>query len=85
MREIETTVTTKGQVTIPVEIRTQLGLKPKDKVQFELDGDSVRLKKSSSRIQRHFGAVRLEGEVPDWRAERVAFEQGVAEEVDREG
>ena len=38
MRERETTLTQKGQVTIPQEIRTQLGLKPKDKVIFEMEG-----------------------------------------------
>lgn len=38
---METTVTSKGQVTIPVEIRRRSGIKKNTKVRFELkqDGD----------------------------------------------
>ncbi|MBI2597401.1 AbrB/MazE/SpoVT family DNA-binding domain-containing protein [Candidatus Daviesbacteria bacterium] len=81
MRELETTLTQKGQVTIPVEIRSRLGLKPKDKVRFEVEGDEVKIKPAPSRIARHFGAVAVSGKSLDWRVERKAFEEGVAEEV----
>lgn len=36
-------VTTKGQVTIPVEIRERLGLLPHTEVRFEVEGNTVRL------------------------------------------
>ncbi len=39
-------ITAKGQVTIPIVIREHLGLLPHTEVAFELDGDSVRLRKS---------------------------------------
>ena len=39
-------ITTKGQVTIPQEIRERLGLLPRSEVVFELDGDSVRIRKA---------------------------------------
>ena len=39
-------MTSKGQVTIPQEIRERLGLLPNCEVEFELDGDSVRLRKA---------------------------------------
>lgn len=39
MPERESTINQKGQVTIPVEIRKALGLEPRDKVSFELEGD----------------------------------------------
>jgi AbrB family looped-hinge helix DNA binding protein len=39
-------VTTKGQVTIPQEIRNRLGLLPHTKVEFELAGDHARIRKS---------------------------------------
>ncbi len=81
MAAAETTMTTKGQVTIPAEIRAKLGLRPRDRVQFELEGDSVRLRRAESRIERHFGAVRTPAGPLDWREEREAFEEGVAEEV----
>ena len=36
-------ITSKGQVTIPVEIREKAGLLPGTEVDFELDGDGVRI------------------------------------------
>jgi len=39
-------VTSKGQVTIPVEIREQLGLLPGTEVEFTVDGDAARVKRS---------------------------------------
>ena len=39
-------LTSKGQVTIPQEFREALGLLPHSEVEFELDGDSVRIRKA---------------------------------------
>ena len=39
-------LTSKGQVTIPLEIREQLGLMPHTEVEFEIDGDAVRMRKA---------------------------------------
>jgi AbrB family looped-hinge helix DNA binding protein len=39
-------ITSKGQVTIPQEIRERLGLLPYSEVEFEIDGDSVRVRKA---------------------------------------
>jgi AbrB family looped-hinge helix DNA binding protein len=36
-------VTTKGQVTIPQEIRERLGLKPGAEVEFTIDGKGARM------------------------------------------
>lgn len=41
MKEIVSTVTSKGQVTIPVEVREYLGIKTNDKVAFVIDQDGV--------------------------------------------
>ena len=38
-------ITTRGQVTIPLEIRKQLGLLPYSEVEFDVVGDSVRIRK----------------------------------------
>lgn len=38
-------ITSKGQVTIPQSIRERLGLLPHSEVEFEVVGDSVRLRK----------------------------------------
>ena len=38
-------ITSKGQVTIPQNVRTQLGLLPHTEVEFELAGDHARIRK----------------------------------------
>ena len=40
-------ITTKGQVTIPIEIRERLGLTPETEVEFAVKGDAVQIKKAS--------------------------------------
>ncbi len=47
-------ITTKGQVTIPVEIREKLGLLPNSEVEFEVVGRAVRIRK----VRRADGAGR---------------------------
>lgn len=37
MREIVSTVTSKGQVTLPAEVRRHLGIKTNDKITFVID------------------------------------------------
>src|SRR5207302_7248039 len=45
MKEIISTITSKGQVTIPIEVRNYLGLKTNDKVAFVIDSEgTVRLR-----------------------------------------
>lgn len=39
-------ITSKGQVTIPQEIREKLGLLPHSEVEFAIVGDSVRMRKA---------------------------------------
>jgi AbrB family looped-hinge helix DNA binding protein len=38
-------VTTKGQITIPLEIRDHLGIQPGSVVDFEIQGDAVLVRK----------------------------------------
>ena len=39
-------ITSKGQVTIPNRIRQQLGLLPETEVEFEVEGNAVRIRRS---------------------------------------
>jgi AbrB family looped-hinge helix DNA binding protein len=81
VRELETTMTQKGQVTVPAEIRARLGLRPRDRVRFELVGDDVRLRPAPSWIARHFRVVRATGKPLSAQQERHAFEEGAAQEA----
>lgn len=57
-------ITSKGQVTIPQEIRNALGLLPHTEVEFEVSGDHARIRKARRaegtglRGQRVLGALR---------------------------
>ena len=84
-RQLETTITRKGQVTIPIEIRSRLGLHPKDKVLFELEGDVVKLRPAPSKVLRWYGSVTPRQRPKDFGKLREEFEKGVAEEVISEG
>jgi AbrB family looped-hinge helix DNA binding protein len=58
-------ITSKGQVTIPQEIRDALGLLPHADVEFELDGDSARLRKArTSRGRGSALLARIRGTAP---------------------
>ena len=81
MKELETTTTRDGQVTIPAKIRARLGLRAKDRVRFELDGDEVKLRPASSKLLAGFGAVVPRGHPEDWQEVEDAVEQLVAAEV----
>ena len=42
-------ITSKGQVTIPAEIREKAGLLPHTEVEFQFDGETVRIVKAKAR------------------------------------
>jgi AbrB family looped-hinge helix DNA binding protein len=80
-----TTVTSKGQVTIPVELRRALNIKPKDRVAFELVDGEVRLRRVQSRLLAGYGAVTPHSRPLDFRKLRQETEKEIAEEVIKEG
>jgi AbrB family looped-hinge helix DNA binding protein len=50
-------ITSKGQVTIPVEIREKTGLLPETEVEFELDGKGVRIRRARTPRRAGRGAA----------------------------
>lgn len=54
-------ITSKGQVTIPAEIREKAGLLPNTEVEFEFDGSAVRIVKAKSRKAKSRGRIAVEG------------------------
>jgi AbrB family looped-hinge helix DNA binding protein len=57
MREYVTTITQRGRVTIPAEVRRVLGAKPHDKIVFRVDGTTVRLITVEFTLEETFGSV----------------------------
>jgi len=56
-------VTQKGQVTIPLEVRRALGIRPGTDVGFELDGHGARLVLDQAETAREIAALRGAGDV----------------------
>ena len=81
VKELRTVVTRKGQVTVPAEIRRELGLKQGDRVAFILEEGEVRLARTGSVVQRTAGA--LKSDKPPLTAEqlRESAERAMAEEA----
>ena len=51
-------VTTKGQVTIPAELREKLGIRPGDRVGFVEKNGRVEIERRENRISAAFGIVK---------------------------
>ena len=49
-------ITSKGQVTIPQEIREKAGLLPGTEVEFAIDGEAVRIRRSEAPVAPGRGA-----------------------------
>ncbi len=81
MANLESSMTQKGQVTIPAEIRARLGLKPRDRVAFEIDGEEVKLRRAASKLLAGYGAVPPIRRPEDFRWLRERFEEDVAADV----
>ncbi len=56
-REYVSTITQRGQVTIPAEVRRLLGAKPRDKIAFRVEDGAVRLMPVEYTLEQVFGSV----------------------------
>lgn len=65
MREIVTTMTQRGQITVPSEVRRLLGLKPRDKVAFTIENGVVRLVPVAFTAASAYGSVEPRGATDD--------------------
>ena len=84
VREITTTITQRGQVTLPAEVQRLLGLRPRDKVTFAIDQGQVRLVPARFTLESAAGSVepptrtedleRIIHEAKEERAARVVRE-----------
>ncbi len=81
MKEFVSSVSREGQVTIPSEVRTHLGVGAPDKVAFVIEGDGVRLKPVAFTLDTVFGSIPARpGTSPDFERE---IEEAKEEEAAR--
>ena len=79
MNEITTTMTRKGQVTVPIEVRRLLGLKPRDRVSFILADDGVRIERAASGLGAVAGSVKPRKRPEDFKELRRVATQEAAQ------
>lgn len=76
LRELQTTLTKRGQITVPAEVRRLLGLKPYDKVSFTIDDGEVRLRAASFTLETAYRSVPpLRHPITDEEMSRIAKEE----------
>jgi AbrB family looped-hinge helix DNA binding protein len=84
-------ITSKGQVTIPIEVRNKLGLLPNTEVEFEVVGDHARIRKArrsagrSTRGQNAIAALRGTADAGMSTEEIMALTRGWGEPSERAG
>jgi AbrB family looped-hinge helix DNA binding protein len=80
MRELLATITKKGQVTIPAEVRRHLGIKKGSKVAFVMNGDEVWLVTKGSVVEHTAEMMKGNGRPLAAEELREVAEEAVAEE-----
>ena len=72
---LTSTVSSKGQVTIPQEVRVRLGLREGDRVEFVLEGDKTVIRPARGHVnpfEKYIGAfphLKTRKEINDWISE----------------
>jgi AbrB family looped-hinge helix DNA binding protein len=80
MSDYITTMTQRSQVTVPAEVRRVLGLKPRDRVAFSVDGSDVRFKPAKWTLESVAGSVEpLSADPQDFDAQIRAAKEELAE------
>jgi AbrB family looped-hinge helix DNA binding protein len=73
-------VTEKGQVTIPVEMRRELGIAASDSVTFTLRGSVIELRRAPN-IEEFLGSISPIRQPEDFDALEAAYEQDIVDDV----
>lgn len=71
-------ITTKGQITIPARVRKALGLKPGAKVAFQIEGQTVKLVPVLDDVTAAFGLLKSDKSVTSEEIEQAIEQQAIA-------
>ncbi len=82
MQQLVSSMTKKGQVTIPSDIRKLLGLRPHDKVAFVVEDNQVWIRAAISVAERTAGMLKSDQPMLSIKEETEAAEQAMADEAD---
>ncbi len=83
--EYYSSVSPKGQITLPAKIRKELGIKPKNQVAIYINTGEVRVRPIRSKLLAHYGKAGSLRRPLDWDSvTRIAADEH-AEHAAREG
>lgn len=85
MKRMLSSVSPKGQVTLPAEIRRALGIKPKDRVAFRLENGKVELRPAPPAVQESYQAVPALKPPRSWKETEALVREETALNAAREG
>ena len=87
VRPMQSRMTSKGQVTVPAELRRELGLEPGDRVEFVWENGSVSIRKAESIVRKLAGSVTPPPGRENWTWDEIRefTEREVAKDVLRRG
>jgi antitoxin PrlF len=76
------TLTAKGQTTVPRVVREALGLGPRQRILYEIEEDSVRIRAASSSLQASAGILADGKPALSQDEERVAYRKARGDRYD---
>lgn len=84
MKQIATKLTQRSQVTVPAEVLRLLGLKPRDRVVFAIEGGKVSLVPARFTLESAYGSVKPSQRPEDFEALIREAKEARAEKTLRE-
>ncbi|MBC2593849.1 type II toxin-antitoxin system PrlF family antitoxin [Ruficoccus amylovorans] len=79
--ELMSTVTSKGQTTVPLEVRRRLGLGPRQKIVYVVEDDGVRIKAAGKGLMSVAGALSGGKAFVGKEAERASYRAARAKRI----
>ena len=83
-KQLVSKLSQKSQVTVPLEVRRRLGLRPHDTLAFIISDDSVTIQRSESVVSRTSSIIRSPYPPLGAEEEQAAFDTAFEEEARRE-
>lgn len=83
MQQFTSSITSKGQVTIPKNVRDLLGVSSPDKISFIIEKDLVKIMPATSVVEATAGILKSKMKSLSPRQEKKAAESAIAQEVIR--
>ncbi len=82
---LQSTLTDKGQTTVPAEVREALGVKPRQQLEWSIRKDGSAVVRPRPSAMGLFGSLKPRKKFPGARKEKEAVRRAIAEQAAKEG